>query len=79
MFPRESRATAADAPGNTRSRSARKRATSVCTLPVSRFAPRLPPEDRSRDNPGKLTERLYIRRSPSPCTDVPGSRGANNA
>ena len=31
--------------------------------------------DRSRDNPGKLTERLYIRRSPSRCPDVPGSRG----
>jgi hypothetical protein len=27
------------------------------------------------DNPGKLTERLYIRRSPCPCPDVPGSRG----
>ena len=28
-----------------------------------------------RDNPGKLPERLYIRRSLSPCPDVPGSRG----
>jgi hypothetical protein len=30
---------------------------------------------RKKDNPGKLTERLYIRRSPCPCPDVPGSRG----
>jgi len=27
------------------------------------------------NNPGQLTERLHISRSPSPCPNVPGSRG----
>ena len=37
----------------------------------------VPSQGRKKDNPGKLTERLYISRSLSPCPNVPGSRGDN--
>jgi lysophospholipase L1-like esterase len=45
------------------------------TLEVEPSRPALAPSGCKKDKPGKLTERLYISRSPSPGPDIPGSRG----